>query len=482
MNWGALFKAVRGAWEAGKRMYLAAAQTPSTASYWGGGNLGDSNSSIRQARPVVSSRVRELVENMPWMGMAISASVAYKVGEGFTFKPAVEDGEGKADTAANALLRDEFLRWCDAAEINGRDTFGDIQQLAVRQLCECGEALLVHRVDRRGNYHLQALEPDVLGSLETADNIDQGVEFDPQTNRFLKFHCRNTYSAPGVADKEYTLDADDVCFLYKCHRPWQRRGISPLASTIIMAADLDQYIGNELSAQQMCARWLAFITDPNEENYIDDGAKRKPRTIEQLQLEFLPPGKSIQFAPGASRPVTGVEAFKTMFLQILAGKLNVPFHLISNNYGGLNYNTLREVRNNLIHTLKPEWAYLVSHLLKPVYSRWMDCAVNRGGLRLKGYGTAAGRAHWQRAWFIPPGIESPDQLRDMKALITGMQAGIKDPQDAIMAMGEDPDDTIAGIAEFKAKLEAAGLIQQLETGADEPDTNIQPEPEESKEE
>ena len=481
MSIGAMLKAIRAGWKAGKRMYLAASNTASTVSYWGGGNIGDSNGSIRQARPVISSRARELVENMPWMDIAISDSVAYKVGEGFTFKPAVIDRDGVADNGANTMLRDAFLRWCETAEINGRDTFGDIQQLAVRQMCECGEAMFVHRVDRRGNYQLQAMEPDVLGSLETADNIDQGIEFDPQTNRFLKYHCRNTYSTPGVADKEFVLDADDVCFLYRCKRPWQRRGISPLASAIIMAADLDQYIGNELSAQQMCARWLAFITDPNEDSYVDQGQK-KSRVIDQLQMEYLPPGKSIQFAPGAARPVTGVEAFKTMFLQILAGKLNVPFHLISNNYSGLNYNTLREVRNNLIHTLKPEWSYLVSHMLKPVYSKWMDCAVNRGELRLKGYGTFAGRAHWQRAWFIPPGIESPDQLRDMKALITGMQAGIKDPQDAIMAMGEDPDETISGIAEFKAKLEAAGLVQQIETAADDPDTNIQPEPEESKEE
>lgn len=481
MNWGAFFKAVRGAWKAGKRMYLAAAQTPSTASYWGGGNLGDSNASIRQARPVISSRVRELVENMPWLDLAIGNSVAFKVGEGFTFKPAVKDDTGAVDISACNEIRDAFLRWCDVAEINGRDSWGDIQQLAVRQLCECGEALLVHRIDRRGNYRLQALEPDVLGSLDTADNIEQGIEFDPQTNRFLKFHCRNTYSTPALADREYTLDAEDVCFLYRAKRPWQRRGISPLASTILMAADLDQFIGNELSAQQMCARWLAFITDPNEENYIDDGAKRKPRTIDQLQLEFLPPGKSIQFAPGASRPVVGIESFKAMFLQILAGKLNVPYHLLSQEYKGLQYNALREIRNNLIHTLKPEWAYLVQHLLKPVYARWMDAAVMRGELRLKGYLKPGGREHWRRAWFIPPGIESPDQLRDLKALITGFQAGIKDPQDAIMAMGEDPDETIAGIAEFQAKLKAAGLVQQLSTDTGEPDTNIQPEPEESKE-
>jgi len=462
------------------RAFFGAEKTASSATYFNGmSNYGDSNSDIRRSRPIISSRVRELVENMPWLDQAISGAVAFRVGEGFQFRPNVRLEDGTTDRKTNQMLRARFERWAETAEINGRDSFGDIQQLAVRQMCECGEALMVHRYTRDG-YRIQCLEPDVLQALEPADNIDQGIEFDPKTNRFLKFHMVNTYSTPNIAQKEYTVDAGDVIFLYKCGRPWQRRGISPLASTVITAADLDQYQGNEIAAQQMASRWLAFITDPNEESFSDEAKKRhRTETLENLQLEFMPPGKTIQLAPGAARPTTGLQAFQTMFLRILAAKLNVPFHVISQDYGGLNYNTLREVRNNLVHLLKPEWAYLVQHLLRPVYQRWMDVEVATGNLELKGYFTPEGREHWRRVYFLPPGIESPDALRDIKAVVTGIQSGLRDPNDYIMSQGEDPDETLEGIRDFLAKCKEYEIPISL---SEEPKTAIQEEPVDTKEE
>lgn len=443
-----------------ERGYAGANNTPSLDRYWLGG--GDSNSDIRQDRQRTADRVRQLARDMPWLNGAIEASVAYKVGEGFNMKPAVKSKSGKLLKGENQIIKDAFSRWSEKAELNGRDAFCDIQQLCARQMIECGEALAIHRYDENKRYCLQVYEPDCIKSLSNSANIDQGIEFDQETNRYLKYHLVNTYSTQEAAAVEKTVLADDVLHLYKQFRPWQRRGISPLVQTVLIAADLDEFLSNELSAQQMASRWLAFITDPNDVT----SDKPESKVIDNLTIEYLSGGKQVQFAPGADRPTTGVEAFQAIFLRVLSVILHVPYHVISCDYGGLNYNQLREIRNNTLHLLKPDWSYMTRRLIQPTYRRWMDWAVLTGELSLKNYFLPGGREYWQKCFFIPPGLESVDILRDVKGVIEASKAGFYDPQDWIMGQGEDPDEIISGLADFVDKLKSVGLGSSLDVKSD----------------
>jgi len=443
------------AFKAFGRAYAGARLTPSQADYWNGG--GTPNSEIRASRDRTAARVRQLVRDMPWLDQSFDDSVAYKVGEGFNVKPAVVDGQGKMLLGENRRIKDAFLWWCEKAEVNGRDHFGDIQRMAVRQMLECGEAFIVYRY-LKGEYRLQVYEPDCIDSSVSADDIDQGIRFDRDTNAFKGYFFRSLESSPLAAAAEAKeIPAEIVIHLYRALRPWQRRGISPLVQVSLLAADLDQYLSNEISAQQMTSRYLAFIQRAEG----DDGSDHQGDDyIDNLTIRYLGAGESVQFAPGANRPVTGLESFQDTFLRILSTILKVPFHVITGKYTALNYNTLREIRNNAVHILKPEWAYLTRHLLQPVYDHWLDWAVASGELSLKGYWSPAGKRHWRKCFFMPPGIESVDVLRDIKGVLAGRDAGIIDPQDWIMGQGEDPDEVISGLSEFIAKLKAAGLDQQ----------------------
>lgn len=443
------------AFKAFGRAYAGARLTPSQANYWNGG--GSPNSEIRASRDRTAARIRQLVRDMPWLDQSFDASVAYKVGEGFNFKPAVTDGSGKMLGAENRRIKDAFLWWCEHAEANRRDHFGDVQRLVVRQMLECGEAFVVHRyID--GQYRLQVYEPECIDSSVSAEDIDQGIRFDRDTNAFKGYFFRSLESSPQAAVAEAReIPAEIVIHLYRALRPWQRRGISPLVQVSLLAADLDQYLSNEISAQQMASRYLAFVTRQDGDV---GGDEQGEEYLDNLTIRYLGNGESIQFAPGATRPVAGLESFQDTFLRILSTILKVPFHVITGKYTALNYNTLREIRNNGVHILKPEWTYLTRHFLQPVYDRWLDFAVASGELSLKGYWSPGGKMHWRKCFFMPPGIESVDVLRDIKGILAGRDAGIIDPQDWIMGQGEDPDEVISGLSEFFAKLKAAGLDRQ----------------------
>lgn len=439
-----------------KRKYAGARTTPGQSNYWLGG--GDPNSDIRADRQKVAERIRQLVRDMPWLDGAMEAAVSYKIGEGFTAKPSVrkttraKKGEIPAlDEVVNTKIKDAWLRWCEHAEINGRDNFDDIQQQLIRQMFECGEGIALHRYGKNNEYRLQLFEPDLIQSFGNASDIDQGIKFDPHTNEFLEYHFVNNYSTPDLAGQEFVVPAKDVIHLFRQLRPWQRRGISPLVQTVLLAADLDEYIGNEVEAQQMASRYLAILTDPSGEG-SDSGFAREQ--VDSLTMLTVGGGKTFQFAPGAARPTTGVEAFQKMFLRILSVILKVPYHLISGDYAAMNYNTLREIRNNTLHLLKKDWWYHTSHFLNPVYRRWMDWAVLSGKLDLRGYETPEGRLRYQSVIWCPPGIESPDLLRDIKAVVEGAQFGIINPEQWMMQNGEDPEEILASCKEFADKTKA----------------------------
>ena len=450
------------------RRYAGAKTTPSLSSYWSGGDK-DPNASIRQNRQAVANRVRQLVKDMPWLDGSLESAADYWVGEGFNFKPAVVDEAGLMVRDVNKTLKDAFLRWCESAGADNRANFGDLQRLAVRQIIECGEAVFLHRHYKDG-YRLLPLESDSISARYDigADNVDQGIKFDPERNFNIEYYfSSNQFGVSG--NDTYSVKAENVIHLFKQKRPWQRRGISPLVQTILIAADLDEFLSGEMSAQQMASRWLAFVTDPNgdaTEGYEDE--LRLRTVLDTLTIETLPPGKSIQLAGGASRPTLGLETFQKIFLRVLSVILRIPYSVISGDYQNLNYNTLREIRNNTVHRLKSEWGYLEHHFLIPVYRHWMDYAVLNGDVDLPGYFKPGGKWHYQRCFWLPPGIESVDVLRDIKGVLLASQSGMYDPQDWIMSQGEDPEEILAGTAEFQRLLKSYGI----ELKQSDEDTNL----------
>ena len=451
------------------RGYAAARLTPSLSNYWGHG--GDANESIRMDRRTVANRVRQLVKDMPWMNGALESAADYWVGEGFNFKPAVVDEAGLMDRNTNKRLKDAFLQWCEKAGADNKAHFGDLQRLSVRQMIESGEAIFLHRYYKDG-YKLLPLESDCIdtGHDVMADNIDQGIKFDPERNFNVEYYFTSNHL--GVSGRDtYAVKAESVIHLYKQNRPWQRRGISPLVQTVLIAGDLDEFLSGEMSAQQMASRWLAFVTDPNGDSmeYSRAEEERMHTVLDTLTIETLPPGKSIQLASGATRPTLGLETFQKIFLQVLSVILRIPYSVISADYQNLNYNTLREIRNNTIHRLKSEWRYLERHFLNPVYRQWMDYAALNGDINLPGYFKPGGKWHYQRCFWLPPGIESVDVLRDIKGVLLASQSGMYDPQDWIMGQGEDPEEVFAGIAEFQRLMKEFGI----ELKPEEQDTNLQ---------
>ena len=171
----------------------------------GTGNWLPANADFNQLLGMDSARmrgrVRDLVRNFPPFARAVNALVAFTVGSGSRFQSLAVLPDGTPDMPVRKRIEDRFRAWMEQADVTGRLHFYELQQLAKRQECECGEYILRFarpRDRRRGLLALQMHEPENLSSWriegqEPDSDIWQGVEYDIWTGEPLAYHFQTVF-------------------------------------------------------------------------------------------------------------------------------------------------------------------------------------------------------------------------------------------------------------------------------------------------
>lgn len=446
----------------GKRMYAAA--RPGL----GGWSPVDSdvNDEIRSSSNQVRRKVRQLVRDQPHVARAVEVLVSLTVGNGFVlqsqagrqFQPSEQDRD------IRNLIEDVWKRWCDQADISGRLTFAELCQLSKRQECEAGEFFLVKREVRDPQrflpFVLQAIEADRLTGLGAPTNkpheIDQGVEFNPATGEVVAYWFESD-------TKPMRVPAADVIHGFPVVRPGQLRGISPFTPCVLAAHELGDYLAAEIEGAKMAAKFLAFIETPDLAGFQDlRGATANQATgsreeyLENAVLEYLRPGEKINLA-SHNRPGNNFEPFVRLVLRMLAVTTGVPYELLSGDYSGVNYSTMRVCRNDLAQVLKVPQGRMINHLCVPVFHEVLNRAVLAGKLTLPGYWS--NRSAFQRAKWIAPGMEPIDPLKEAKAHVDQLSSLLRSPQEIVAARGRDFEEVLDEIQEAERLMTERGLTR-----------------------
>jgi capsid protein len=83
-------------------------------------------------------------------------------------------------------------------------------------------------------------------------------------------------------------------------------------------------------------------------------------------------------------------------------------------------------------------------------------------INLPGY--ARDPFHYQKSAWIPPGVPSPDPLKEGKAYIDQIKNNLRSPQEAIAERGRDLEEVLDELAEAKKMAESRGLtLQEVST-------------------
>jgi len=423
------------------------------------------NTILKNSGPTVRNRVRQLVRDFPYFARAVNVMVDYTVGQGILFQSRVDFPDGGLNKRAIQQIEDAFSFWADEADVARKLHYYELMQLAKRQDVETGEFLLVKTQPRNKSaylpFALQIYEADWLTDLHAqaaspANEVDQGIEYNTATGEIMAYH----FSDPDGWGKAQRIPADRVMHHFQTLRPGQLRGISPFVAGVLVAHDLGDYMDTEMDAAKMAAKYLTFVKTPNayERQYgrveTDTDTDQQIETMENAIIEYLNPGEDIEIASNP-RPGSNFPPMVKLVLTMLSVSTGVPYELLSGDYAGMNYSTSRTVRNDFAQQLRPICVRHIRHFCLPTLREFMDMAVLTGRLSLPGY--YANPAPWLKSDWQPPGMESIDPLREVKARIDEVSFGLRSPQEIARSRGRDLEEVYREIAAANSLAEELGL-------------------------
>jgi lambda family phage portal protein len=432
------------------------------------------NELTRTSLPAMRNRIRQMVRDFPYFDRAVNILVNFTVGTGTNFQSRVINPnwkpggkEKKFDRVACQKIEDAVAWAMDELDAAGHRHGAELERFAKREDVEAGEFLLVKRAIKEPGrylpYALQAFEAEWLtdcGAKPEGKNIvDQGIEYDRSTGRVVAYHLTDpdSWGSSIRVPREYVLHD------FEQRRNGQLRGVSPFASGVLIAHDIEDFLDATIDTNKLAAKYLALVTTDDLETWQENRAMeqdpenpaKKVDAMENAIVEYLRPGEQIHFP--TNNTVGGTfEPFVKFELQMLAIATNTTYSLLSGNYGDSNYTTLRGERQDLRTMFAPHHQRNILHFCQPVVRDIIDQAVMAGKLDLPGYWKNP--RTYQRCVFIPPGQEPIDPLRESKANRDDVEGRLRSPQEIVAKRGRDIEEVLDEVQEFEEMLEERGLL------------------------
>ena len=154
---------------------------------------------------------------------------------------------------------------------------------------------------------------------------------------------------------------------------------------------------------------------------------------------------------GSPAPAAGGNPAEWSRLQLhtIAAGARMAYELLSGDLSQVNFSSIRLgliTFRRTIGLLQDQ--VLIRGFCAPVWRWFIDAAVAAGELPDRAY-----PVRWS-----PPRWEEADRLTAAKADLAEARAGLRSMRDLIVAAGDDPDETLAEIADWNAELDAAGVV------------------------
>lgn len=441
----------------------------------------DINSLIRGDGATIRNRARQLYNDFPFFARAVNNLINFSVGDGIKWQsrvpadmvqaPSAKDSRKKLDTKTITAIESARNWWMDECDAAGKLHYYDIERLWRYQDVIDGESIIVAAYDTSpGRYLplvLQCYESEWLSSdyatrPATSMVIDQGLEYDPITGRVVAYHFRVPSGFSMLTDKQRSVrvPAEDVLHGFETRRPGQLRGVSRCTPAILLADNLQEFLGANMDRATMASKWLAFVETDDAAKWQsgrvqkDDANGQRITVLDNAIIDFLKPGDKVNIN-AADVPGENFGPTVRFFLQMLAVSHDVPYELVAGDYSGLNYNTTRTVRNDFQKAMRPLITRHCRQFGERVNRRFFEALNLTGKVRMPGY--AANARHYQSGVWQPPGAEPLDLLRESRGWIDLVKHLLFSPQEIVGARGRDAEDVLDELQEFKRMVEERGL-------------------------
>lgn len=464
---------------------------------------------INVFRDRMVGRQRDLVRNDGWVAGAIDRILDNTIGSQYRLianpdyralslysKAFDADWQHEFRQAAEALWRtysEDIGHYNDVAR---QLTVSQQFRLMLRHKLVDGESLaLTYWMDDRigvghGKYATAFLvvDPDRLSNpYQMVDEkyMRSGVEINddgvPIAYHIRQAHQNDWYNAVESMTWERIEREDDdgwqrVIHDYDRQRAGQSRGISVLTPVLSRLKMLATYYGVELQAATIAATFGTYVTSPYDQVMVQDALEtdnaqfgwyqqfrsdwneKRPAMLNSARVPALAPGEKIETVK-AERPQGNFSPFAHEMLRSLAAVLGVSAEQITQDYSQTNYSSARAAIVEAEKTYLRRCADFNANVASPIYSAWMQEAMDRDELPLpKGAPSflEARTAYARCRWLGPPkGWVDPTSER--QGAILGLDAGFSTLEEECAAQGMDWEENLEQRAREKKKMDDLGL-------------------------
>jgi lambda family phage portal protein len=456
----------------GTTAYDAASYTaPETAGWFSG--LLSPDVEINFTRDVVVGRVRDLVRNDGWASGAVTRILDSVVGA--EFRPIPEPNWrylSLMTPAMDHVWADEFAdaaealwenysnhpgKWCDAGR---RHTMPQMLQIAFRQKLVDSESLacIQWMPERRGygraDYAtaLRLIDTDRLSNpqlqIDTL-HMRAGVEID-DNDAALAYHIRRAHQGDWFAaadsviwdriPRETDFGRPIIVHDFDAERPNQHRGSGGIFAPILARMKmLSSFDAAELAAAVVNSVFAAYIETSADVDAVQDalsapdanaGNKYAPMTDKRLKvgdgvLPVLRPGEKL-VSVDSKRPSSGYATFEAAVLRNCASAIGTSYEQLSQDWSKVNYSSARAALLEAWKTLTRRRKDFGTGFSTPIYSAWLEEAIDRGELPLPARAPdfAEARGAYSACQWMGPPRGWIDPVKEAQAAVLRMDAGL----------------------------------------------------------
>lgn len=438
-----------------KRAYDGAKTGRRTGGWVSAGN--SANAEIAPALNLLRNRSRELVRNNPYAKKAMRVLCTNYIGTGIT--------ANIRDKKAAALYK-KWIKECDA---DGHFDLYGLQRLIALAEPESGECLIRFRYRKESDgltvpLQLQVLEPDYLDSNKFEDLngggwIQHGIEYDAIGRRvaYWLYQQHPGEISPKLQGlKSYRVSADDIIHFYDKTRPGQSRGVPVLASAMLTANDLDDYLEATLVRKGAEACIAAFIKTDDENRTIgNDTLDENNNRIEELapvMVQYLNPGEEISFSnPSTS---SGDVGYTNDRLHAIAVGAGITYEQMTGDLSQVNYSSIRAGTLDFRREVEQwQWINFIPIVCERILRKFLDIAVLSGKIK-----TADIESEW-----TTPRFDWVDPVKDVQGEGMEIALGLKTWSESVRGRGYDPDKIYEEMKAEKAKFAADGITHPMDS-------------------